>query len=89
MTDPTSAELAARADCLRLAGQLNSGDQAGVDAVLADLATRPAGYAVALLEAAINELVGALHATIGDPAAVQTMLDTTAMAALDQLRSAD
>ncbi|OBK85269.1 hypothetical protein A5649_02685 [Mycolicibacter heraklionensis] len=78
---------AARADFLRLAGQLNSGDQNGVDAVLAGLSARPAGYALALVEAGLREYLTALHAVVGDPAGVQMMLDTAGMAALDRLRA--
>ncbi|UVO11916.1 hypothetical protein NM962_18670 [Mycobacterium sp. SVM_VP21] len=87
--DLNRTESAARADFLRLAGQLNSGDQTGVDAVLAGLSARPAGYAVTLLEAGLREFLTALRAVVGDPAAVQMMLNTAGMAALDRLRTLD
>ncbi|WP_046317829.1 hypothetical protein [Mycobacterium sp. UM_Kg1] len=87
MTDPTTADVAARADFLRLASQLHSGDIAGTQAVLAGLASRPSGFAVTLLEAALREFLAALRAMAPDPAKVQRWLDDAALAALDQLRA--
>ncbi|BBZ22140.1 hypothetical protein [Mycolicibacter hiberniae] len=88
MTDPRP-ELAGRADFLRLAGQLHSGDQEGIDAVLANLADQPAGYAVALVEAGLREYLVALRAMTPDPEVAQRWLDATGLEALDRLRDTD
>lgn len=89
MSEATRPELAGRADFLRLAGQRHSGDQAGLDAVLADLTTRPSGYAVTILDAALTEYLGVLRAMAPDPAVVQAWLDDTGMTALDDLDVTD